>query len=262
MRWISTELYVFHHKTIASQRLEGCGSWLLDDKVYKQWKYTSRHPFLWLKGDVGTGKTQLTSMVIDDLGTELSRFDEPPPVAYFYCSRDSSEPRRADNSEVLLSILKQLACNDGADRPIIPHILSKWQQRLNMSSDHRLGEDECTDIIIEICSDRGAYIVIDALDECPKDSRQDLLEGLNKICQASTSLVRIFISSRPIKDVRLWFHKTPYLEVLKTPHLEALKTPHLEVLVKPNSADIETYSLSRITLYGKRNLIMHSQPRT
>ncbi|KAH8594471.1 hypothetical protein B0O99DRAFT_687700 [Bisporella sp. PMI_857] len=243
LRWLSTELYISHHKTISSNRLAGSGSWMLNKDAYRKWKYSSRHPFLWLNGAPGSGKSVLTSLVVDDISEELSQKTGRPPIAYFYCSRESSEPRRADSTEILLSILKQLTC-DSLDDPISPWVAEKWQERRKLDSDDRLDRTEAVEIIIEICNMRGGFIIIDALDECPRNAREELMDSLDTICQNSTSLVRFFVSSRPNADIRQHFNKTP----------------KLEILARRNSGDIVNYVNSELDKKIKAGKFLAGHP--
>ena len=56
-------------------------------------------------------------------------------------------------------------------------------------------------------------IVIDALDECDLEKRTDLLETLESILQESSSLVKIFVSSRDDQDIVLHLRDYPNLEL-------------------------------------------------
>jgi len=216
LNWISTEQYTSHHKTIFSHRLEGTGTWLLKQRSYELWKYSTRTPFLWLNGGPGTGKSVLTSLVIDDIMRETSE-KNGPPLAYFYCTRDSSEPRRADSTEIILSILRQLLSSGqeyNADESLILSLSSQWQSRLKIDDTNRLDQNESIAIITEICNIKGAYIIIDALDECSPKHRENLMDSLDTICQNSTAMVNVFISSRPNDyDIKTHFKEIPRVEI-------------------------------------------------
>lgn len=56
-------------------------------------------------------------------------------------------------------------------------------------------------------------IVIDALDECNLEKRADLLETLETILQESSSLVKIFLSSRDDQDIFCHLQDYPNLEL-------------------------------------------------
>jgi len=51
MRWLSTEQYTAHHKTIAGTRLPSSGSWLFKKFEYQRWRKSSLCSLLWLHGD-------------------------------------------------------------------------------------------------------------------------------------------------------------------------------------------------------------------
>lgn len=163
-------------------------------------------------------------MVIDQIQKDHEEQQNPLPLAFFYCTRESSEPRRANPTEIMLSILKQLSCKDD-DTPILLPVTAKWKQRLSQGFDNRLDLQECIDLIIELAKNRGAVIVIDALDEAQKDTRQGLLEGLDRITKESDHLIKIFVSSRRDQDIKQHFDNTP----------------RVEIAARENSEDIEKF---------------------
>ena len=56
-------------------------------------------------------------------------------------------------------------------------------------------------------------IIIDAMDECNPEKRYELLEALEQVLQDSSSLVKIFISSRDDQDISFCLHHYPNLEI-------------------------------------------------
>jgi hypothetical protein len=134
------------------------------------------------------------------------------PLAYFYCTRDTSEPKRADPTEIARSILRQLSCKD--DRtPIQAAVTAAWQERLGQGLDNRLDLPECVDLIVKIARDSPTIIVIDALDECHEQTRGDLFDGLDRIIQEADHTVKVFVSSRRDVDIKRHFRNTPKLEI-------------------------------------------------
>jgi hypothetical protein len=76
----------------------------------------------------------------------------------------------------------------------------------------RLGES--CDLIIRL----GQYyplitIIIDALDECDLESRADLLSTLETILRDSSTLVKIFLSSRDDQDIVCRLNDYPSLDI-------------------------------------------------
>ena len=87
--------------------------------------------------------------------------------------------------------------------------------------------EEATDILLQGISDRPiTYIFIDALDECDRETRDVLIESIEKILTESSSLVKIFLTSR---------NDRPDLT-------SALKHyPEVRIDASSNGADIDSY---------------------
>jgi hypothetical protein len=143
------------------------------------------------------------------------------PLAYFYCTRESTERRRSDPTEVLLSILKQLCCKEAkAQHPIQAAVVNKWKERQDDASDQRLDLSECKDLILKLTEESSAFIIIDALDECNISTRVDLLEALDYIIQKSENIVKVLVSSRRHPDILNYFEKMPKVEIAGKDNLE------------------------------------------
>jgi hypothetical protein len=143
----------------------------------------------------------------------------------------------------MLSILKQLSCKND-DTSIPAPVAVKWKERLSQGSEHRLDMDECVDVILELTKERPAIIVIDALDECQRETRSELLDGLDRILQESEHLVKVFVSSRRDPDIRNHFRKTP----------------KLEIAARENSEDIENYITSELDKKIAAGKFLNGQP--
>ena len=116
----------------------------------------------------------------------------PYPI-FFFCSRNTAEPERADPDHILRSLVRQ-----ASDLPGGPPLHAKLKERYNkrrVTGD--VSAKEATDIIIDTIEDRPlTYIVIDALDECDRQKRDTLVDSLKTILAKSTSMVKIFVTSR------------------------------------------------------------------
>ncbi|KAJ5409244.1 Galactose oxidase/kelch beta-propeller [Penicillium crustosum] len=177
--WLSTQPYLDHHTTIKSRVLDGTCRWVLQHPSFTEWKCESTNSLLWLHGAQGAGKSCLASMVIDD-ATNVSNQIEDFAHAYFYCSRNTAEPQRGNAQ----SILGKIHLADGSTRAP-----SLW---------------ECRDLIIDLTEAHSrTTIVIDALDECGREERAELVEALEYIIDNSASLVKVFVTSREEGDLRL-----------------------------------------------------------
>ena len=59
-------------------------------------------------------------------------------------------------------------------------------------------------------------LIIDALDECNRHTRTKLIDALDKVVLESTSLLKVFISSRPDGDIKHRFGTGPNMEIRAT----------------------------------------------
>ncbi|KAG9386664.1 Arp Ankyrin repeat protein [Pyrenophora tritici-repentis] len=74
--------------------------------------------------------------------------------------------------------------------------------------------DETLNLVLQLIAQYPlTTIVIDAMDECDPQKRHELLKALEKILQNSSSLVKIFVSSRNDQDIVLRLRNYPNLEI-------------------------------------------------
>lgn len=132
-------------------------------------------------------------------------------LAYFYCTRDTAEPKRAQPVEVLRSIIRQLSCLNS--QPIRKPVIEKWKERIESESDHGLDMDECVSLLLELTHDNPAIICIDALDECDITTRRELLDAIGTVINCSEQIVKVFVSSRREDDFLDYFEKWEALEI-------------------------------------------------
>lgn len=78
---------------------------------------------LWLHGIPGSGKTKLTSLVVDELV-------QTNKVAYFYCIRSPAEPHRGQCDKIVASIVRQLA-SLRPDQPILGPVVEQYREAID-----------------------------------------------------------------------------------------------------------------------------------
>lgn len=145
-------------------------------------------------------------------------------LAYFYCKR--GEPRLNNPVEILRSFVRQLSFKStGPD--LQKSVIAVYEKNTTGKTfDDGLGIQQCANLIVELINlNLHTTIVIDALDECDNVTRENLFRGLKEIVETSTSLVKIFVSSRNDDDIKLEFEGE-------------LK---ISIEMKDNSTDIELY---------------------
>ncbi|KAI9787978.1 MAG: hypothetical protein M1816_007282, partial [Peltula sp. TS41687] len=213
LRWLSPEPYIQHHEQIKIDVLQGTGQWLLSDPVFATWRNESVSSILWLHGMIGSGKSKLISIVIEDAMQGFHAGHNNPP-AFFYCSRNTAEPARSEPQAIIASLARQLS-NLRPEHPLLkPAIeIHKKKEAQGFASGRLRIEESCALIIQLVEHYPLTIIVIDALDECNPEKRDDLLEALETILEESSNLVKIFVSSRDDQDIVLHFQHYPNLEI-------------------------------------------------
>ena len=160
-------------------RKQGNVSWFTSSQDYKEWKKIGG--VLWCSGIVGSGKSVLAANVIDDV-----RLDEDTNVtAYLFCRHDEVES--LDSSTIIRSIFRQiLECAP-----------------LSLQDDYwNLKEFENDTLLHHIDSlsasfTRGAYIIIDGIDECTVEERDVLLTFLRDFLGRTGDTLHVYCASRP-----------------------------------------------------------------
>jgi hypothetical protein len=194
LSWISSYLYRNSHCKEEKSALEDTGYWLLQDKVFEDWRTQGRSSALWLKGFMGSGKSCLTTKVIKLMLNGL-KLDDTERLAYFYCDGTDNAARVecSDAASILRCLLKQLATR--RNKEIHQSIVRAWEAEHLRSL---LQRQDCVDLIFEIGSTSSLImLIIDGLDECDADVQRDLTEALRKLILNTPCTVKIFISGRP-----------------------------------------------------------------
>ncbi|KAI0481698.1 hypothetical protein F4859DRAFT_475673 [Xylaria cf. heliscus] len=209
LRAVSNIPHGSHHKVASNGRVEGSGAWFLSTPKFKEWRLSSSPSTLWLHGIPGSGKTKLTSIVID----QLLRHEH---VAYFYCMRNPAEPQRGQSDRILGSLVRQLA-SVGPRRRILGPVMKYYEAAIERDEDLKdlaLTTDESVELLLELFDEYPAVtLVLDALDEVNQECRQELLDALDTLVQKSNSLVRIFVSSRDNYDITLSLSGAPNIYI-------------------------------------------------
>ena len=165
-----------------------------------------------------------SSLIIEDMVKRFQASQSALPV-YFYCARTAAEPERSNPNSVLASILRQLSCVQ-PDAPLLSPVIEKYKRQGEGFKSKGLDIEDSRDLIIRLVEDYDmTIIVVDALDECDPNMRQDLLDAFEHILRESAGLVKIFVSSRNDQDIVYTLRDYP----------------NLDIVSNMNTADIEAY---------------------
>ncbi|KAJ5942073.1 ankyrin repeat-containing domain protein [Penicillium verrucosum] len=209
------------HKRARSKHVPTTGQWLLQDDSYISWAHGNER-LLWLYGIPGSGKTMLSSTVINDI-QKTYQHDQGTRIAFFYFDVTDSRKRTAEGC--IRSILRQIS----APRP--PEAVKALYVRARrISTQPTVASILC--VLKEILKSlKRCFMVIDGLDEC--DDIGTFLETLVSINAVAT--VNLLVTSP------LW----PSIQ-------RAMSTRgaiRIEIEMSRIEKDVHTYTHQR--LYGK-----------
>ncbi|KAJ5240485.1 uncharacterized protein N7469_002076 [Penicillium citrinum] len=209
LEWISPVPFGKNHDHAKKNKAPGTCEWILDDSKFVNWMQGDSSIF-WAQGSPGTGKTYLTSTVVDHIQSQLGTSRKNEGFAFFYC--DKNEPQRSQSLSILQSIVRQLSTT--AQHPGSAQIkLHELYMKCRDAGSH-LDLDQCKNQIqaSSVIYER-TTIVIDALDECDSGSRYELIDVIDYLTSQPTRPVKVFISSRPNPEILNQFEKTPDIDI-------------------------------------------------
>ena len=124
-------------------------------------------------------------------------------MAYFFF--DFKDKRKQDSRALLSSLVVQLSHQSSPFCDILFGYHSSHQSGSHQPSDRTL--TQCLEDILNVPGQVPVYLIIDALDECPKttgipSSRQKVLALVKKLVDLNLPNLRLCITSRPEIDIR------------------------------------------------------------
>ncbi|KAI1733395.1 hypothetical protein F4680DRAFT_46657 [Xylaria scruposa] len=213
LNWISSVQYGKHHNRVKDDRTPKTCKWLLKHKRFHEWSRASSSMILWLQGSPGAGKTFLTSKVIDHIQASVERSPNQEGFAFFYCNRNE-EARRKPLS-VLQSYIRQLSTTIKKPGYIRKQLQDFCRETRLKGSD--FGFSDCKKQLLESVNLYSqTTLVLDALDECEPHSRRQIFETVEYLLSESRNPLKVFISSRPDRDIRNRFRHRPNVEIQAT----------------------------------------------
>jgi len=154
-----------------------------------------------------------SSTVIEDTFTRYEAGHCPQPV-FFYCSRNPGELARSDPHKILASLARQLSCLKPG-KPLLSPTVNVYKEKEEEGfASGSLQMEESLNLVLQLIAEYPlTTIVIDAMDECDPQKRHELLKAFEKILRSSSSLVKIFVSSRNDQDIVLRLQHYANLEI-------------------------------------------------
>ncbi|KAL4790131.1 hypothetical protein BDV19DRAFT_394376 [Aspergillus venezuelensis] len=172
--WFSPVSYDRHHQSLRINRLEGSGLWVFAEAHYKKWRSANESAILWLRGQPGTGKSTLMSLIIDsNLGPEA----------------------------ITRSIIKQISRVNPND-PIRGAAIRRYQDIHQEGRRNKLlAFPDTRDLVLDLTGQGTTMVFIDAVDECNSDQQRELFSLIPRLLHEAKGTVKILIFSRPSSDI-------------------------------------------------------------
>ncbi|RDL34761.1 uncharacterized protein BP5553_07889 [Venustampulla echinocandica] len=194
--WLEPGVHPSEEHNLARERHEETtGSWLIDSNECKSW-LVDDNSFLWLNGGAGAGKSILCSTVIDHVQGRCKN-DPFAVVVYWYFTFANTEKQNIHNC------LRSLVAGIYRNRRDTPIAVREEYERSN-SGQHIPNRKSLLLMLQEVMAGLDSvYLVLDALDECPKsdDSRCSLLDCIHDIFGWELAQLHILATSRSEVDI-------------------------------------------------------------
>ncbi|KAJ7627852.1 ankyrin repeat-containing domain protein [Mycena polygramma] len=219
-KWLQPLDDVMREKQLATQehRHDDTGSWFLTGTEFVEWK--KQPGFLWIRGNSGTGKSVLSSTVINYLfGSQFQPVTPNFAIGYFYFDFRDKEKQLLRN--MLRTIMMQLSGQSPAPYSVLNQ---QFESRRKEIPTYRELLAMLPTILSQFTS---TYIVLDALDEC---SEPDSLVEFISTLRGQAKAVHLLVASQP----RTIFIDSAAFEGASVVILEP-KTTHADILQFVNS---------------------------
>ena len=153
--------------------LSGTGAWLEKETLFTAWS-EQRIPILWIFGGPGSGKSYLSTWVINHLETLHATYQGTPgsvTVDFFFVK--DSEAQLQDANTILKTLAWQIAHVDPSFKKHAAEICKSKQKMISP-------EETWSNLFLDFYQptqsvDRSTILVIDGLDEAPKSVRTTIL---------------------------------------------------------------------------------------
>ncbi|KAK2745548.1 hypothetical protein FQN57_003673 [Myotisia sp. PD_48] len=191
--WLKAPDVTLNHDSACDKRHRGTGTWFISGWIFNAW-LSKDYSFLWLHGFAGCGKSILCSTAIQHTfrkkGQELKT-----GIAFFYFS--FTDEMKQDESAMLRTLLLQLA----------GQVQDGYSDLERLKTKCHSGMPLVMDLVgyFQYMARRfhNVYILIDALDECPRYAqREKVLEIIKIMRNWEFPGLHLLVTSRDEIDIR------------------------------------------------------------
>lgn len=191
--WLQAPDAAVNYNEACKKRHDGTGLWLVYGPVFSSWR-TKPNSFLWLNGFAGCGKSVLCSTAVQYVFRHR-RSNPRIGIAFFFFT--FSDDGKQDTSAMLRTLVLQLSgqLNDSYG------LLSRLYNDNRNAPPHDDALIGCLHQLVRAFDD--TYIVLDALDESPRDThRRGMLQALADLRAWSEPGLHLLVTSRDEPDIR------------------------------------------------------------
>lgn len=205
------------YKNINPERVPGTCEWFLADDRFCNWRDSRSGDLLWVSAGPGCGKSVLSKSLIDEghLNSEAvititsSTITVSERVTCYFFFKEEGEGKM-DSAQALCAILHQLfTCKTTSH--LITHALESHKNN-NETLTEKISE--LWRILVECANSSPVQIVcvLDALDECKKERRRELIGMIQRLyshndATLAPSKLKFLITSRPYEDLEMSFQR-------------------------------------------------------
>ncbi|KAL9073304.1 MAG: hypothetical protein Q9157_004781 [Trypethelium eluteriae] len=194
LNWISEMKYEDAHnqKRRTAAAKYATGNWLLAQPHYRAWLLVADPPNFWLHGFMGSGKTCLTHLAIEDIKNNIEH-KHGQHLAYYYIDGAEARGDQDCTRKILRCLLKQLAGLGSGER-MMEAVLNSYETHAEKGS---LTEGQTMGLFQTILNDNySTFLILDGLDECDRGTFNQLMNCIDRLCDGARGRVQVFFSSR------------------------------------------------------------------
>ncbi|KAJ7274600.1 hypothetical protein C8J57DRAFT_1714452 [Mycena rebaudengoi] len=189
-KWLNAPDPKEKHTRSYNLRHESTCLWLLQDERFMHWQ---DHPgeLLWIEGSSGTGKTILSSTVIEQLFQDRAAHGHQnrTAIAYFYFDFGDSSKQCVENA------IRRLILQISAQCPNPNKTLSPHHQTYSGQKD--LTHQQLLTLLKTLLGELGrTYLVLDALDECRPEDHHILVDFVQTVLSWVEVHLHIVVTSQ------------------------------------------------------------------
>ncbi|KAF8256927.1 ankyrin repeat-containing domain protein [Lactarius quietus] len=197
--WLSPADPSTNHIIAQKAQHEGTATWLFQGSIVIEWK--SVGSLLWIHGKPGSGKSVISSSVIQDI-TGVCETGSAI-MAYFYF--DFRDLNKQTCRDLLRSLVFQLSTHSSPCCDILHYMYKTHKDGTQQPSDNTL--KECLKDMLRLPAHGPTFIILDAIDECPDfpglpPPRSEVLQLVKELVDLRLRGLYICATSRPEVDIR------------------------------------------------------------